>query len=78
VKKSDLLKQFAKKERPSSAGSQANDPAKIKEMLKYLKNKSGTSEKKLADPPTTQQVKNELQIKLDDQFEKSLEIGVDA
>lgn len=47
-------------------------------MLKYLKNKSGTAEKKLADPPTTQQVKNELQIKLDDQFDKSLEIGADV
>lgn len=53
MKKSDILKQFAKKERPSSAGSTSNDPAKIKEMLKYLKNKSGTSEKKSVDPPSS-------------------------
>lgn len=41
-------------------------------MLKYLKNKSGTSEKKIGDSNSNNDVKGDLQINLDAKFDESI------
>lgn len=66
--KSEILSHI-RNDWPSSAGSQSKDPTKIKEMLKYLKNKSGTTEKKSDSQGKSSEIKNELQINLDERFE---------